>query len=310
MPFSFTCPHCGKQTFVDDAYAGQTGPCVGCGQMVTMPGTPGPNAPTAPAAPVYRPAPTKGMSTTSILLICFAAMIPVFIAIVGILVALLLPAVQAAREAARRAACTNNMKQIELAMHNYADANGQFPPAYTVDENGNPLHSWRTLLLPYIEQNQIYDQLKLDEPWDSPHNLPILEGLRMDAYECPSATGNEGDLSDAYTNYVMVVGTNCVSDGPTGCRFRDLVNGSSNTIHIVETTSPIHWYEPKDARIADIYDIGSDGIIDSNHPGVIMAGFCDGSVHPISKGIDTETLKMMLEGRVKNDISNSDFDNY
>ena len=75
----------------------------------------------------------------------------------GVLVALLLPAVQAARESARRMQCSNNLKQVALAMHNYHDTYQSFPPAYTVDADGNKLHSWRTLLLPYIEQAALYD---------------------------------------------------------------------------------------------------------------------------------------------------------
>ena len=88
----------------------------------------------------------------------------------GILLALLLPAVQAAREASRRMECSNNLKQISLAMHSYHDVYGSLPPAYTIDEEGRRLHSWRTLLLPYLEAGQIYEQLDLSQPWDSLDN--------------------------------------------------------------------------------------------------------------------------------------------
>ena len=93
---------------------------------------------------------------------------------VPVMLALLLPAVQAAREAARRAQCTNNLKQIGLAMHNYASANGAFPPAAIYDANGKPLLSWRVLILPYLEQDSLYKQFHLAEPWDSPHNKRTL----------------------------------------------------------------------------------------------------------------------------------------
>ncbi len=102
----------------------------------------------------------------------------------GILVALLLPAVQAAREAARRAQCTNNMKQIMLAMHNYHSANNSLPRDIT-DKNGKPLLSWRVAILPYIEQNELYQKFKQDEPWDSPHNKELLKEMPI-PFKCPS----------------------------------------------------------------------------------------------------------------------------
>ena len=81
---------------------------------------------------------------------------------------LLLPAVQAAREAARRMSCSNNIKQIGLAMQNYHTAYGTLPPAYTVDAQGRPLHSWRTLILPFIEQQALYGEIDLSKPWNDP----------------------------------------------------------------------------------------------------------------------------------------------
>ena len=109
----------------------------------------------------------------------------VVIAIIAVLIALLLPAVQSAREAARRAQCVNNLKQIGLAMHNYASANGGFPPAAIVDPRGKPLLSWRVAILPYLDANPLYAKFKLDEPWDSPHNKELLKYMPA-VYGCPS----------------------------------------------------------------------------------------------------------------------------
>ena len=111
-----------------------------------------------------------------------------------VLIALLLPAVQSAREAARRAQCVNNIKQIMLAMHNYISANSSFPRDIT-DKNGKPLLSWRVAILPYVEQGVLFDKFKLDEPWDSPHNQELLKYMPL-VYQCPSrecAVGEGGD---------------------------------------------------------------------------------------------------------------------
>ena len=120
---------------------------------------------------------------------------------VAILIALLLPAVQAAREAARRAQCVNNLKQIGLAMHNYLSAENFFPPAAITDAKGRPLLSWRVAILPYIEQGSLYSQFHLDEPWDSDHNLALVSRMPR-TYACPS----NPQLGTGKTSYQVVVG--------------------------------------------------------------------------------------------------------
>ena len=148
MPIDFRCPHCGHQTLVADQFAGQSGPCSKCGQTITVPGTAG------PAPPIGAPPPrSTGSSGAAIAAIIAAVVVGLFFC-GGILIALLLPAVQAAREAARRTQCSNNLKQIGLAMHNYHDVNQQFPPAYIADADGQPMHSWRVLILPYLEHSR------------------------------------------------------------------------------------------------------------------------------------------------------------
>ncbi len=90
--------------------------------------------------------------------------------VTGMSVALLLPAVQQARNAARRMQFMNNMKQLGLATLNYESKHRTYPPLFSVDEDGKPLHSWRVLILPYLGQQELYDQIRLDEPWDSEWN--------------------------------------------------------------------------------------------------------------------------------------------
>ncbi len=127
----------------------------------------------------------------------------VAIAIIGVLVALLLPAVQAARESARRMQCTNHLKQLMLAMHNYHDALGQFPPSYISQTGGGGLNgapdpttrdagpgwAWGTLLLPYIEQQNLYNQFDIKRPAADPVNAAAAQ-TRLAFMLCPSASGD------------------------------------------------------------------------------------------------------------------------
>lgn len=122
------------------------------------------------------------------------------VAVVGLLIALLLPAQHGAREGARRSQCGNHLKQIAPALQCYADANHALPPAYTVDADGKPLHSWRTLILPYLEEKRLYDSIDFAKPWDDPVNAKTCETI-PDVYQCPS----DIDAPVNYTTYLALV---------------------------------------------------------------------------------------------------------
>ena len=200
----------------------------------------------------------------------------VVIAIIGVLIALLLPAVQSAREAARRAQCTNNLKQIGLALHNYHSTMGKFPPAYTVDKNGKPLHSWRTLILPFVEQAGLYDKIKLDEPWNSEHNMKLFKGHVIDVYNSPGA----GPPSTK-TTYQTIRAPGSLFPGDKAQRIDDIRDGASNTVMVVETNPAkgVEWFMPDDYTPTAPDPVqGLKGV----WPGLILAGFADGSVRSVS----------------------------
>ncbi|MBI3467873.1 MAG: DUF1559 domain-containing protein [Planctomycetes bacterium] len=277
MPILFTCPHCGAQTQVDEQYAGQSGPCAHCGKQVTVPGGPA----VVPAG--YMPPPKKS-SAVPILVGVLAAVFVGGVCIVGILVALLLPAVQAAREAARRSTCQNNMKQIALAMYNYQDTYGTFPPAYIADEDGKPMHSWRVLLLPYLKQKALYSQYHFDEPWNGPNNSRLAATI-VPVYACPSQAG-----PSANTNYVVVAGQNTMFRGDQPARVQDIRDGTSNTVMVIDAgNTGINWLEPRDLDMNSVLSIMGP------HPGVVQVVMADGSVRalPVGPG-GTQNLQPML----------------
>lgn len=111
----------------------------------------------------------------------------VVIAIIAVLISLLLPAVQQAREAARRTQCKNNMKQMGLAMHNYESSHGVFPPA-RIDLKGPPVYqgSWTTMALPYFDQTPLYNAYNFNLTWTDPANLAVTS-TRLAVFICPSA---------------------------------------------------------------------------------------------------------------------------
>ena len=161
-----------------------------------------------------------------------------------------LPAFSSAREAARRGQCSNQLKQIALALHNYYDLYQAFPPAMIRDENGRALHSWRVLILPFMEEQGLYKKYRFDEPWDGPNNRLLLAEMPR-VYACPSnrRTGATGQTA---TSYVAVVGPGTAWPNDRGRRFREFTDGTSNTLLVLETHGPpIPWMEPRDLSFED-----------------------------------------------------------
>ncbi len=214
----------------------------------------------------------------------------VSVAIIGVLVALLLPAVQAAREAARLNSSMNNMKQLLLSMHNYHDATKAFPAHAIYSADGKPLLSWRVAVLPYLEQKQLYDQFHLDEPWDSEHNLKLAKQMPL-VFAEPSSTL---DPAEGKTNYLGVGGDKGVfPKQKKGMGIRNITDGTSNSIAIVQVDDEhaVPWTKPVDFT-PDADDPMSG--IGPLHAGVFLAGFCDGHVDAIAYTIDPETLKALF----------------
>ncbi len=204
----------------------------------------------------------------------------------GILVALLLPAVQAAREAARRAQCTNNLKMIGIGLHNYHASLGSFPPAIITDSNGQAMHSWRGLLAPYTENGTDYD---LAEPWDGPHNSQFSD-KRLPLYECPS----DASTDDSSTNYIAVRGPGFIFDGMQAVTFGDITDGMSNTIAVVEAVGlGIKWTEPRDVTFEEFVALLNSPEYGS-HPGGFNVLYADGSVRFLPRDIAPETLRAMF----------------
>ena len=208
-------------------------------------------------------------------------------ATIGILVALLLPAVQAAREAARRTSCVNNMKQIMLGLLNYESSHGYFPAQANFDEDGKPLLSWRVHILPYLEEQTLFDQFHLNEPWDSPHNKKLIDQIPQ-IYSCPSSP-----LQGAKTTYLMPQGKGLFLEGKERITLRQITDGTSNTAALVEVKDKhaVIWTRPDDLEWNPKKPLAKLG---SCHPGIFSMAFVDGHIQVISMDIDAKVLKSMF----------------
>lgn len=157
--------------------------------------------------------------------------------------------------AARRSQCRNNLKQIGLALHNYHDAYGCFPPVCVEDAEGRPMHSWRVLILPYMDEEDLYDRYDFGEPWNGPNNRILSQKIPR-IYQCPAS-----EVADTpSTSYLAVVGPDTIwpPDGTVGVS--DVEDGTNNTLLVVESpASDIHWLEPRDMDVGDLrYGVNHD----------------------------------------------------
>ena len=216
----------------------------------------------------------------------------VVIAIIAVLVALVLPAVQQARESARQTTCRNNLKQIGLALHNYHSAHSLFPPSSTSDveqggwivvPKGRHIHSWSSLLLPYVDQQTLHNQFNFNLSSLHPDNLPLAEML-PEVFRCPSYSGPKFSQDENYTrfsercaitNYAAmgssdvghIYGQNSGVLAPDGTMFPlshsridDVTDGTGQTVLICETREEkmMVWTDGGTAAlVARPYDAGN-----------------------------------------------------
>jgi hypothetical protein len=162
----------------------------------------------------------------------------------------LLTAARSGVEAVQRQLCISNIKQLGLAIHSYEAANGKFPSAITRDESGKPLHSWRTLILPHLNQRALSTRYRLKQPWNSPVNAQIAS-TSIPTYECPL----HADAA-ASTTYFAVVDPRTPWPPDRGLTYRELRDGASRTILLLEAPhKQTPWAKPEDLSFDEAVDM-------------------------------------------------------
>jgi hypothetical protein len=183
----------------------------------------------------------------------------------------------------------NNLKQIGLALHNYHDAHGRFPAYASFDKQQKPLLSWRVHLLPYLVQDNLYKQFKLDEPWDSEHNKKLI--AKMPAIF--QSTNNPKLNADGKTTYLAPRGDSTMFPNKQGLRIADVVDGTSNTIFLVDAddANAVIWTKPDDWQLNPKQP--RKGLSLRFDRGFLML-FVDGSVRILPKTITDMTLNAVF----------------
>jgi hypothetical protein len=192
----------------------------------------------------------------------------------------------------------NNFKEIAIALHAYADAHGgRFPPAVIRGKDGRPLYSWRVAILPYLEEEQLYQEFHLDEPWDSPHNLPLLE--RMPKVYAP--VGRTG-AAPGETYCQAIVGPGAAFEGDVGLRpAKDFPDGAGETVMLAEAAEAVPWMKPADLafdpagplpRLGGVFQgKATFWFVGSERSDGWSAAFADGSVRFVPRAVSEQTVR-------------------
>jgi len=199
-------------------------------------------------------------------------------------VALIAIPVRLALESAQRARSINNLKHIGLAMNNYLSTHETFPPAFRADKNQKALLSWRVLILPFIEEQSLYNEFHLDEAWDSPHNKALIARMPK-VYASPFASRSL--VAEGKTVYLTPRGDQTMFPGATGIKIKEITDGTSNTIMTLEADDPnaVVWTRPDD------WDVDARSVPAGKR---LIVCFGDGSVRVLPKDLKLELLKKLL----------------
>ncbi|MGN6543600.1 MAG: DUF1559 family PulG-like putative transporter [Aureliella sp.] len=237
----------------------------------------------------------------------------VVIAIIGILTGLLLPAVQMAREAARRTQCSNNLRQIGIALHNYHGVRRTLPPGCLEwrppkGPNTRKQFAWSAMILPYLEQTELYESIDFRVPYDAPTNFKA-GSVSLSVYRCPSAVApppggfGKTDYAGIYGQRITTFTNtnNGVFIYERAYRFEDIRDGLSQTICVAEDTRgpDCEWINGRNTfeqsgGINDPKAASFDNEIRSDHSGGAMVLFTDGHVSLLENGLDKTILAALI----------------
>ena len=228
----------------------------------------------------------------------------VFVVLALFVYLFVLPAVDTAFEAAHKRDCWNHIKQIAYAMYSYHDQYEAFPPAYTVDADGKPLHSWRTMLLPFLECEDMYGKIKFGEPWNSDYNRQFHDQMPK-AFSCWNGLKyfrrdkeSKEKWKTTMTAYQVVVGHETLFPGSECRTLNDVTRKQSETIMVVESTVGVCWMAPLDLPVEALEHgviPAKSGIfgIGSYHDGGVYVVMVDGSAVFILNSKSSEDVRVL-----------------
>jgi len=194
----------------------------------------------------------------------------------------------------------NDLKSIGLAMHDFvANSDERRFPAAAIRKDGKPLLSWRVAILPHLDQKALYDKFHLDEPWDSPHNMTLLD--QMPEVYAPVIRTNQ---PKGFTHYQVFVGPKALFEDERGPKIDDIKDGTANTFLVVESADPIPWTKPVDLAFDETKPLPRLGR--QFHDGFVVS-FADGSARFIRQTVPAQVIRSAITSRGGERITGDQF---
>ena len=210
---------------------------------------------------------------------------------------------QRSMAAAQQSACVGHLAYVSLALHEYHQLYGRFPPAYIADKDGKPMHSWRMLVLETTgdpDANAVFRAYRFDEPWDGPNNRKLADRMPR-FYGCPVAEHAAGRPAPgkSLTNYVVVTGPGAVfrGGGAPSASLSELDDNHRDTTVLAETVPGVPWMEPRDLELDRMSLRLNDPdrpSISSKYPSSANVVFLDGRIHRLLDSVSPEAVKAMI----------------
>ena len=230
----------------------------------------------------------RGMAISGIVLGCLGSVLSLIV----IPIALLLPAIQAARAAARLEMSRQQLKEVGFAVLAYQSQNGSLPAAFTTDEDGRPLESWRVAVLPYLEQKALYDRFDHSQSWNSRGNAELADNA-PEVYVAPGDDSNDG----SETNVVAIVGDETLWPADRQVDLRRIPDGPATTLLLVNLAGTgIKWSEPRDLSVKEFLAAvrRESGAGPHAYRGRFLILMGDGNVRTFESDILPQHLEAML----------------
>ena len=216
---------------------------------------------------------------------------------IDLVVLLPIPVELAAQEERRQWPCKGHLKLLAIALHNYHDTHGTFPPACVADAAGKPMHSWRVLILPHMEQLPLYQRYNFNEPWDGPNNI-LLASEMPDIFHCPQRDAKQ---PAGVTNYLAIVGPDSAWHGSQGISLNEVSDGTANTLLLVESHGTgVCWLAPHDldaAKLPCTVNSKGCGICGPHHRAehaYCNVATADGGVHEVDTELTLDRLRALI----------------
>lgn len=298
MPFEFVCPHCYHKTWVDEAYAGQKGPCANCGRQIILPlleGSAGKGPRPSPALPIETLPERIQANWWRLKKNWVAGSVVVGLMIcLGFGVFLLRPGIERLRSQRDLVQCRNNLQQIAKALQAYNDMHGSYPPPFVADATGKPLYSWRVLILPFLNEQALYGRFNLLEAWDSAANIGLV--AEMPKIFASPASPDAAVAGEASYELITGDGTLFPIAGPLSSK--DVIDPADQTLLVVEVpTQGRSWLEPGDLDVKKMkLQIGAKGkdVIGGNHEFGATAVMVDGTTVVLPDRLPASTLRALI----------------